>query len=273
VSEHRPVDDPDDINRAGVDLDRAIQCVELSQLSYRPPSLARELALGRHGYRAFDSAHQRDGRDYLLMVDDGETRIVAVRGTDDLRDWLTNLKVWYRSSPVGRVHAGYYGASIGFLEPLRGALGGGRVVLTGHSMGGAIATLLAGMLVREGVCIEGLYTFGQPLVGLRDFNDQFRTHCRFPYFRFVHGADAFATWTLGDEGAPGTRCYFDLKGRISFSRQLTHVPRLSLRFHRLEEYRYLLRLNRLRLRALAETDDATVVKSRDAVPGKGVRPP
>ena len=47
-------------DRPEVDLDQAIQCVELAQLSYRSPQEAATLALERYGYNKFESLTQRD---------------------------------------------------------------------------------------------------------------------------------------------------------------------------------------------------------------------
>jgi pimeloyl-ACP methyl ester carboxylesterase len=250
------------VQRSGVDLDRAIQCVELAQLSYAASSQAQRLALGRHGYRHFESLAGRGGRDYLLLVDDGTARIIAVRGSDDVWDWLTNARFWHSDSPVGRVHTGFLEAATTLLASLDGRLDERPVYFTGHSMGGAVASLMAALRAAGGAPVAGVYTFGQPQVGLKSFNDQFRRQCSFPYFRFVHGADALAAWTLGRQGAPGVPCYFDLKGRVSFGQQLTHVPRLGLKFHRLEQYRYFLRLSRMRLRAAVDSDDVTAIQRR-----------
>jgi hypothetical protein len=256
--------DPEPVD---VDLSLAIQCVELSQLSYRDPEEARALALGRFGYESFEHVSVRGGRDQLIVVEDDATRLLAVRGTDEVRDWLTNFKFWFEKTPMGRVHRGYHDACVAFLPKVRSLAAEQStkpLVLTGHSMGGAVATLLAATLAAEegGRRVAGLYTFGQPQVGFGGFGDHLLAHCRFPYFRFVHGADAFAAWTLGGHGVSGVPCYFDLRGRISFGQRLTHIPRVGLKFHRLEYYRYFLRLNRLRLRALEETDEVTVVQQR-----------
>ena len=143
----------------GVDLERAIQCVELAQLSYRSPDEASNLALGRFGYRSFECLSRREGRDYLMVVEDEVRLVVAVRGTDDYRDWLTNIKLWYRDSPFGRVHQGYYQVAREFLPELSGLLerlGPKPIVLTGHSMGGAVATLLATALAQQDGCIQGM---------------------------------------------------------------------------------------------------------------------
>jgi hypothetical protein len=248
-----------EIERSQVDLDEAIQCVELAKLAYRHPQEAASLALGRFGYRSFNSLLRRGGRDYLLLVEDAAHWVIAVRGTDEYRDWLTNFELIFRPTPFGRVHQGYYRAATGFLPELLDVLpasGDRPLLVTGHSMGAAVAALLALALERAGRPVAALYTFGQPQTGLRDYH---RAQSEIRYVRFVHGADAFAVWTVGGAVAPGVPCYFDLRGRLSFRAQLDHIPRPNLRFHRLEYYRHFLRLNRLREQAMAESGDATVI--------------
>jgi len=252
-------------NPLGVDFDLAIQCAELAKLSYAAPSDARELALGHYGYASFDDLSRRDAQDHLIVVSDSARIFVAVRGTDERRDWLTNLRFWHHQSDVGRVHKGYYEVCQGFLPELTRLIdqhADKPLVLTGHSMGGAVAVLLAALLLEQSHRIDGLYTFGQPKVGGADFTAYCTANLQAPYFRFVHGADALATWALGKHGLLGTPCYFDLRGRISFGHQLSQIPRLGVRFHRLDHYRYFLKLNRLRLRAMADTDEVTVIQSR-----------
>jgi triacylglycerol lipase len=62
--------------------------------------------------------------------------------------------------------------------------------LTGHSLGGAIATLLA-YLVPERVA--ALYTFGSPCVGTADFVQSFNSKgLQEKTFRYLHGNDAVA---------------------------------------------------------------------------------
>jgi hypothetical protein len=80
------------------------------------------------------------------------------------------------------------------------------------------------------------------------------------YFRFVHGADAIATWGLGSRALSGTACYFDVHGRLQFGHHLRGVPEMSLRLHRLEHYRFYLRLNRLKLRALEDSAEVTLIQ-------------
>jgi hypothetical protein len=91
---------------------------------------------------------------------------------------------------------GLDGTHLGFQEALarvwtdvRSFLAGLRakkerpVWFTGHSLGGALATLAAKAYGREK--LQGLYTFGSPRVGNADFASAFDVPC----VRFVHGHD------------------------------------------------------------------------------------
>jgi hypothetical protein len=66
-----------------------------------------------------------------------------------------------------------------------------RVWITGHSLGGALATLAADRVIRAGILkpsdIGGVFTFGQPRVGNGPFARGYPLHDR--HFRFVNGND------------------------------------------------------------------------------------
>ncbi|HSU67742.1 MAG TPA: lipase family protein, partial [Tepidisphaeraceae bacterium] len=60
-----------------------------------------------------------------------------------------------------------------------------RVWVTGHSLGGAMATLAALRLATEGLDVRGVYTFGSPRVG----NDEFYAKYSVPHYRLVNNND------------------------------------------------------------------------------------
>lgn len=98
-----------------------------------------------------------------LLPEEGRVRAV-------LAQWLTHMNYAQTSTPTGRVHEGMWTSldrawdrvSSAVREQLRG---GQRLWLTGHSVGGALATLAAERLLDEGVEVAGVYTFGAPRVG------------------------------------------------------------------------------------------------------------
>jgi len=111
---------------------------------------------------AFGSIHAGDG-----------SALVAFRGTqpDDIRHLATNLQAqqteWTESG--GRVHAGFAKAARSVLPQIGAWLAGearehSRLILAGHSLGAALATLAATVL-RPAL----LVTLGSPRVGDADF--------------------------------------------------------------------------------------------------------
>ncbi|KAL6762402.1 Alpha/Beta hydrolase protein [Haematococcus lacustris] len=90
---------------------------------------------------------------------------------------------------VGHKEAGVEaggGATLGM-----GRQAGRRLWVTGHSLGGAMATLTALGLKRQGYNVAGLYTFGSPRVGNAGFSRLFRDAGLWTRsYRFVNEDDA-----------------------------------------------------------------------------------
>ena len=250
------------VTTGDIDLDVAFRCVELSKLAYADPTEAAAQALGRFSYDRFDHLTRGD-RHHAIAVADRSQLTVAFRGTWRSRDWIVNLKAWTRKSRYGRIHKGYFDACEALLPDLRKLFAGLPqqlpIYLTGHSMGGAMAVLAATALCDEIPSLSGIYTFGQPQVGGKDFRAYFEQRVQVPFFRFVNGADAIAAWSYGKHASLGRRCYFDIRGRLVFGDRISEIPRLRFTFHRLDHYRYFLNLNRQRYRAMVRDDDATVL--------------
>jgi triacylglycerol lipase len=105
----------------------------------------------------------------------GTAIILAFRGTqiDDPWEFVQDLQTDLSIAPVaadgypGRVHGGFRRALEAIRPALQAALaqiGDGPLWLTGHSLGGALATLAGRELRAAGVC-----TFAAPRVGDQDF--------------------------------------------------------------------------------------------------------
>lgn len=106
---------------------------------------------------------------------DSKTRIFCIQGSDNFESWQTNLTfdpVPFEDEALGvRIHRGVYGAAEVLYElfvPLvREFLQnnpGGKISMTGHSLGGSLATVLILMLVHRGVlppeAVGSVHTFG-----------------------------------------------------------------------------------------------------------------
>ena len=153
-------------------------CAEMARLAYcrsdinfalNQARIAAELArigFAVAGFFESQGKPQEKGTHCFLAVrQDQQLAVVAFRGTDkddptDLADDINALKTpWERG---GQVHAGFAGALADVRPRLEQALKTipCRMLFTGHSLGAALATLLASVKAPN-----ALYTFGSPLVG------------------------------------------------------------------------------------------------------------
>lgn len=165
---HPDLGDPIDDFSAGWTLDQI--CCELSRLSYYAfeqgdgPRLDRALANAGFSRHA-PFAGRWDAQAFGTSAPDG-TRFVVFRGTqavkamDVLVDLRIRLKPW---RGLGRIHQGFRET----FESLEGPIGDwladrpvGRLVVTGHSLGAAMATVMAAVRAEA-----ELVTFGSPRVG------------------------------------------------------------------------------------------------------------
>ena len=127
---------------------------------------------------------------------------IAIRGTVDKGNWLANLDARLVPSTIltddleagiylPKVHAGFARASEQITPHIAKALPkGARVIITGHSLGAAIALFLAPRLEQAGFPVVKVVTFGCPRVG--DINYRMAWHVRLGatrVWRHVYGPD------------------------------------------------------------------------------------
>lgn len=119
--------------------------------------------------------------------------VVSFRGTQEVGDWLTNLNFAFTSQPFGAVHRGFFNGFELVRVLVEGTLrefGASRkkVVITGHSLGGALATVAAATWHGK-FPISGVYTFGQPAVGFSGFRSFIDVCYPESFHRFVNDDD------------------------------------------------------------------------------------
>lgn len=123
-----------------------------------------------------------------VVAADDDTVVIAFRGTE-MQKWadaLTDLSALLVPGYGGRVHQGFKQAFEGItdeMEPLLKDHAHKKFYLTGHSLGGALATLAAVKLHPKHK-VEAVYTFGQPAVGDQAFADAYPHPER--HFRFIN---------------------------------------------------------------------------------------
>lgn len=134
-----------------------------------------------------------NGTQALCFKTTAHEYVIAFRGTDDFQSVITDAKTWrVDSETVGQVHAGFkeyldviYGTLKKWLEHHIVLEQQYKVILTGHSLGAAAATIMTARLKQLGYNVA-LYTYGSPRVGNKDFSEQFNNiEC----YRFVNNND------------------------------------------------------------------------------------
>lgn len=211
-----PLEIGHDLARAGAGFDprKAYWLARAAALAYAPAAEVERM-VKREWFFAdmacWDIRRERADTQAFAFCDD-DVAVVSFRGTEPkvLNDILTDVR--FRQNPfssdpalagLGAVHGGFAGAldavhgeMVAWLRTrwLGSARAGERVLyITGHSLGGALATLFAARLASDAAARDWrfqVYTFGCPLVGDRAFAAAFDRLTLGRVFRCVHGADA-----------------------------------------------------------------------------------
>lgn len=122
-----------------------------------------------------------------------DVAVLAFAGTDPLvvTDWVSDFNI----SPQGETTDGFAQAVATAMPIIRRLLAGITVplVVTGHSLGGALATLAALDLAKEGLPVAAVYTFGTPRPGGSAFRDDYDALLGAVTYRLVLGDDIVPT--------------------------------------------------------------------------------
>lgn len=143
--------------------------------------------------------HKADKDTQLFIAHSGSAVVIAFRGTENIKDWLTNAGFDFQNTPNGKIHKGFDNALNSVWNQIVQTLKevhqyGQPLWITGHSLGGALAALATARLVLDidpdiYKSVHGLYTFGQPRVGDRTFVKTLDDEIKHRYFRFVNNND------------------------------------------------------------------------------------
>ncbi|EKF28044.1 lipase, putative, partial [Trypanosoma cruzi marinkellei] len=189
------------------------------------------------------------------------TIVVSFRGTRDTNNWISNLdyfrvSYWDKACVGCFVHTGFncelqslWVKMRKYLRKLVGKKGIERILITGHSLGGAMATIAAANLVSQNYMFASglkilLYTFGSPRVGNMQFADWLlASFCRVGHesYRVTHKRDAVPhvppmwfgfyhvpheVWYDNDGNTEYTNCN-DIKGTPCSDLTVTEDPNCS----------------------------------------------
>lgn len=179
-------------------VERALQAARACSLAFVPPGgLAREpYAEGLELVAQVEDPASQAGAT-VFRSSSGEL-IVACRGSSSARNFRTNLDVGPvpltigGAHPTARVHAGFQKAAAALWERIEPHAGthAGPVLVTGHSLGGGTATLLALHLAAAGRRDLELITVAGPRLGDGAFARHFRDAVPAAASHLVHDDDA-----------------------------------------------------------------------------------
>ena len=189
---------------------------EVSALAYHDGTrFKRELQkIGISNYKFLDNdgaqAHIFNNNDHL---------IIAFRGTEpkqfsDIKADLLAIK--RKSRTEGRVHLGFKLELRKLWNDITGLIDkkSQQIWITGHSLGGAMATLCASRLEER---LPILYTYGSPKVGGREFCDG----CEVEHYRFQNNNDIVPSvplWLMG----------YRHHGKLQYLNYYGNIRKLSL---------------------------------------------
>lgn len=126
-----------------------------------------------------------------FYVKQGEFFHLAVRGTDNFKNVLYDVRVAPHRVEDIPVHRGFEKAAREVYDWIRATLPtGSPLYLTGHSLGGAVAVLLSEALLQDGYRVLRCFTYGQPKVTTVEGLPAFR---HLPLLRVVHAQDPIPT--------------------------------------------------------------------------------
>lgn len=214
-------------NLTDVELKRSLICAELCNESYGLVSrlegvqtvCTRLLGTKMECFASFLNEY-RDTQAMILNTDD-EIYLVFP-GTASETDILTDVTFELVRYGGGNVHSSFldvakqtYPKIIDKVKRLLAFKPDAKVIVSGHSLGGALAMLYSEMLHQDGVEVTQLITFGQPRCGNGKFAKAF-SQLGIPYIRFVNETDIVPDvpppWDKSDWTHAGNRLTFGKDG-------------------------------------------------------------
>jgi triacylglycerol lipase len=207
-------------------LRRSLALAEVSMVAYLTPEQCN-LAAGRLGFTGGQYFSVRGSQAYWFHNE--HDSVIVIRGTEPNRwnDIKTDANaITALAETIGRVHRGFKRETDELWPLLEKALLTDRRTLwfTGHSLGGAMATICAARCLLSHIHSEPaeLHTFGSPRVGCR----RYISHAPVAHFRWVNNNDIVTrvppVWLGYRHG--GQEMYLDHLGQV---RQLSGWGRVA----------------------------------------------
>lgn len=155
------------------------------------------------------------GHSQFMVREYADHSVITYGGSKEWQDWghdANIVKAPYKN--MGWVHNGFSSAYDEMLPEQNKILNKNKpVVVTGHSLGGATATVAAMDLKARGYNVHSLTTFGCPMVGGDSFSAAFGK-ANIPAFRYVNAWDVVPRIPKGDFQHVGQPFYLSTRGEM-----------------------------------------------------------
>jgi triacylglycerol lipase len=197
----------------------ALQCARLSQEVYQEFAAIRFASTLGAEVTLVESQTPGVDTQAAILHEASQNRIFLVfRGSEDQTDWLNNVQFRQKTYPYGdesstdvRFHRGFMTAYFGVRDRVTEIIKEFpqvELVVTGHSLGGALATVAA-LDLQYNITQHtqqplSVYTFGAPRVGNAALIESFQRRVVNSY-RYVYGRDlvtALPRWWQGYRHVP-----------------------------------------------------------------------
>lgn len=215
------------LERSGFNWQAAQALALASQLAYSPAAAVEQQARS-WGFADCRFVEARAAQGFLAST--ASLVLVSFRGTESTADWLSNLRLQPQAvAGLGRVHAGFWGQFSALREQLEELLQPRRnlpILVTGHSLGGAIAVLAAATWAAERP-LRVVYTFGQPAVAQPGAATTIGSLLAGRHHRLVNDADIVPRVPPGYRHS-GHLLQFDDQGRVRETQEPTTARETAL---------------------------------------------
>jgi len=179
----------DSLTAPDFDWNTALSLALACKLAYSPPGVVQNTGLS--SWRLTTCVFLEQSQTQCFVAATPAAVLVAFRGTESLGDWIADLNLASINRPYGTIHRGFHFAYQDIrpqVEQALATLGNRQLLLTGHSLGAALATIAA-VELSDRFRIAGIYTYGQPRVGTSGFRSFFNQRFGNKLYRFVNDDD------------------------------------------------------------------------------------
>lgn len=159
---------------------------------------ARVEAANTNTLTEFENSLRSDITGFVATDSTNRLIVISFRGSRSVRNWISNAlfgTVGTTICPTCSSHAGFWSSwleaqnnVVAAVNQARTQFPSYRIVATGHSLGGALASLAAGSLRQRGLTVD-LYTYGAPKVGFEAMAQFLTSTTNGQSFRVTHRAD------------------------------------------------------------------------------------